>query len=339
MLISTNLNNSESIAKNLSNFMIQNSKIQDISSNQLIKVNSSALQGLVLEVPVSEGVHLSYIDAFVVENFAMYSEVMTEEEIDLSFTFTGSLACKVDGSRKELGTSEKLSSISLFNGPFNLNMTIPQNQKFKFLKLRFTRSSFEEYCKYVDCLLPPPIKAQFENARAPFSQCACILPEKLTYVAIAIANEILAGRGSSYLNQELCIDFTRIILSHLDTGFSRINPKKFISYKDIERVREAFYILSQNLANPPKLIELAHMVGLNDYKLKTGFRQAYGMSVHECLTDLRLEQAKILLKDKKFSVTEAGFAVGYGNLGDFSRAFQKKFGVKPNAVKRRAISC
>ncbi len=335
MFIPTNLNNSDSIEKNLSNFMVQNSKILNISSNQLIKVNTSSLQGLVLEVPVSEGVHLSYIDAFVGEHFFMSSEVLTEDEIDLSFTFTGSLACKVKGSRKELGTSDKLSSVSLFNGAFDLNMNIPKNQKFKFLKLRFTRDSFEEYCKYVDCLLPPPIKAQFENSRVPFAQCTFILPEKLTYVAIAIANEILAGRGSSYLTQELCIDFTRIILSHLDVGFSRINPKKFISYKDIERVREAYYILSQNLAKPPKLIELAHMVGLNDYKLKTGFRQAYGMSVHECLTDLRLEQAESLLKDNKFSVTEAGFAVGYGNLGDFSRAFQKKFGVKPNTVKRR----
>lgn len=42
---------------------------------------------------------------------------------------------------------------------------------------------------------------------------------------------------------------------------------------DIDRIYQAKEILIQNLDNPPSLMTLARQVGLNDFKLKLGFRQ------------------------------------------------------------------
>ncbi len=332
------LDNFELISDSLNAFMQKNSKIRNIPSTQLVAVNSSVLRGVIKEIPISEGVHLSYTDAELSQPFALTSIFRTESEIDLSFTFSGSLACKVDGSRREIGVFDRASSVSIFNGDFDMRLSIPQRQNFKFLKLRFTRESFDKYCKYAECHLPAVIFKEFQNPKQAISQCTCILPKNLNSVAYAIVQEILLGGDSSYLLQELCVDFTCIIVNHLHTGFSQINPKRFVSYKDIEKVREAYFILSENLSEPPKLIELAHLVGLNDYKLKTGFRQAYGTSVHQCLTNLRLKKAKVLIKEQSLSVTEAALAVGYGNLGDFSQAFKRKYGVSPNSIKKKYIS-
>lgn len=45
---------------------------------------------------------------------------------------------------------------------------------------------------------------------------------------------------------------------------------------DMLRIREARDILLERMAEPPSLLELSRLIGLNDYKLKTGFKEIYG---------------------------------------------------------------
>jgi AraC-like DNA-binding protein len=98
---------------------------------------------------------------------------------------------------------------------------------------------------------------------------------------------------------------------------------------DIERVREARDVLIRNLENPPSLLELAMMVGINKNKLSQSFRQVFGTSVFEHLRIHRLELARELLESKEKNVTEVAFEVGYAQHGNFTRAFKKHFGINP----------
>ena len=74
---------------------------------------------------------------------------------------------------------------------------------------------------------------------------------------------------------------------------------------------------------------LARQVGLNDYKLKLGFRQMLGTTVFGYLHQCRMEQARHLLATKDVTVTEVVRAVGYSNRGHFAAAFKRKYGVTP----------
>ena len=76
-------------------------------------------------------------------------------------------------------------------------------------------------------------------------------------------------------------------------------------------------------------MELARLVNLNDFKLKQGFRQAFGTTAYSYLKELRLQRAQTLLRDQNKSVTETAFTVGYCNIGDFGIAFKRRFGVSP----------
>ncbi|MBE9189292.1 helix-turn-helix transcriptional regulator [Gloeocapsopsis crepidinum LEGE 06123] len=104
---------------------------------------------------------------------------------------------------------------------------------------------------------------------------------------------------------------------------------------DIERIYQAREILHHNLENPPSLIALARQVGLNDYKLKIGFRQVFKTTVFGYLRNCRLEQARQLLTEQQMSVTEISNAVGYTSLSSFNAAFRKKFGFNPSACLER----
>jgi AraC-like DNA-binding protein len=114
-------------------------------------------------------------------------------------------------------------------------------------------------------------------------------------------------------------------------AIQQANP--FLRSHDVERIYLAKAMVEENLLNPCSLIELAHRVGLNDFKLKKGFREVFGTTVFGYLYDLRMEKAKLLLKNGK-PVREVAFEVGYKNAHHFTTAFKKKFGYLPSKINR-----
>lgn len=107
----------------------------------------------------------------------------------------------------------------------------------------------------------------------------------------------------------------------------------FLKMHDLERINQAKTIVEGNLLNPCSLIELAHKVGLNDFKLKKGFKEVVGTTVFGYLYDLRMDKAKRLLKNGK-PVREVAFEVGYKNAHHFTTAFKKKFGYLPSKINK-----
>jgi AraC-like DNA-binding protein len=108
--------------------------------------------------------------------------------------------------------------------------------------------------------------------------------------------------------------------------------------QDHDRINKAKTIIEENLLNPCSLIELAHKVGLNDFKLKKGFREVLGTTVFGYLYDLRMNKATVLLKEGKL-VRDVAYEVGYKNAHHFTVAFKKKFGYLPSRVGRLLGMC
>lgn len=98
---------------------------------------------------------------------------------------------------------------------------------------------------------------------------------------------------------------------------------------DVDRIYQAKEILLRNLENPPSLIELARQVGLNEFKLKRGFRQVFGTPAFKYLHDYRLEKARQLLASGEMKVEEVASRVGFDSRSYFALAFRKKFGLNP----------
>lgn len=120
------------------------------------------------------------------------------------------------------------------------------------------------------------------------------------------------------------------VLDDRDRWASRI-----VSPADIDRVRQARAILLASLDDPPGLTELAHRVGLNEFKLKAGFRQAFGSSVGRELQRVRLETARDIIRRGNTSITDAASQVGYSKPGDFGIRFKDRFGISPSEYRSR----
>ncbi|NJL47120.1 MAG: helix-turn-helix transcriptional regulator [Leptolyngbyaceae cyanobacterium SM2_5_2] len=105
-----------------------------------------------------------------------------------------------------------------------------------------------------------------------------------------------------------------------------------LSRDDRDRIHHAQQIILNHLQTPPSLIDLARQVGLNDRKLKEGFREIFGTTVFGYLTQQRLDRACQLLA-QQYSIAAVAAAVGYASATAFSGAFRRRYGVSPKAYQ------
>lgn len=105
---------------------------------------------------------------------------------------------------------------------------------------------------------------------------------------------------------------------------------------DIERLHAARALLLQDLSQPPTLPQLATLSGLNECKLKQGFRALFGDTVYGCLLHCKLEKARGCLLQGQMTIAEVADAVGYRHASHFTAAFKKKYGILPKQVWQQA---
>ena len=98
---------------------------------------------------------------------------------------------------------------------------------------------------------------------------------------------------------------------------------------DKERIVFARDYLLTHMDAPPSLIQLAAIAGINEFKLKRGFKELFNQSVFAYLATIRLEMARRALQQKQKTVTQIAFELGYASLQHFSAAFKKKYGLSP----------
>ena len=104
---------------------------------------------------------------------------------------------------------------------------------------------------------------------------------------------------------------------------------------DRDRIYYAREYLMQHIDMPPSLSELARVAGLNEYKLKHGFKEMFRTTVFGYLAEKRLELARDYLSDPNKSVTDIADLLGYSSIQHFSYAFKKKFGHSPREVRSK----
>ena len=103
--------------------------------------------------------------------------------------------------------------------------------------------------------------------------------------------------------------------------------------RDVERIHAAKAYIDLHYDQCCSITDLARRVGVNQQKLKTGFRELWGVTVFGYLSDKRMQEAWRLLRDEKMYVGEVADRVGYKHPHHFTAAFKRRFGVLPKELK------
>jgi len=103
-----------------------------------------------------------------------------------------------------------------------------------------------------------------------------------------------------------------------------------LSADDVRKLDEAKKLVMLRLDQPLTLRELGNLVGMNEYKLKKGFREVYGMTIFELVRQERMKLALQLMDAEGMNVSETAAWLGYSNMSNFTAAFRKQYGVNPS---------
>ena len=102
---------------------------------------------------------------------------------------------------------------------------------------------------------------------------------------------------------------------------------------ELEQLHTAKTILTRNVSHPPALSDIAQQVGLNEYRLKQGFRQVFGTTPFSYVHHCRMQQAQYLLLNSNLSIAGVAQRIGYRNPEAFSTAFRRQFMISPKAYQ------
>ena len=89
-------------------------------------------------------------------------------------------------------------------------------------------------------------------------------------------------------------------------------------------------LLKDFTSEPPGIVKLARMAAMSPSKLKSSFKEIYGLPVYQFFQKHRMNKAKSMLLSKKYNVRQVGVEVGYSNLSNFAKAFRKSFDQLPS---------
>jgi len=112
-----------------------------------------------------------------------------------------------------------------------------------------------------------------------------------------------------------------------NVGQKRLHPVDQIK---VLRVKK---FLEENFLQPFTLGSLSREFGLNEFKLKLGFRSLFNTSVFHFAGTLRMEHAGKLIAENGLSIKEVSDMLSYSAPRHFSSAFKKRFGYCPSDLK------
>ncbi|MES2628994.1 MAG: AraC family transcriptional regulator [Bacteroidota bacterium] len=128
------------------------------------------------------------------------------------------------------------------------------------------------------------------------------------------------------------------ILAHhvleLNNGSAPTDVRQIMAPEDIAKVQKITRIIADSLHQVPTIATLATTVGLSKNKLQNLFQLLYKQTIHQYLTDTRLEEAKNLLQTTQLPIGEICERVGYINGSHFGRLFFGRYGIYPKALRK-----
>lgn len=150
-----------------------------------------------------------------------------------------------------------------------------------------------------------------------------------------------------YLIGEL---FSPDIARRIENQFSpeirqRFAPSRLPSHADTHRDEQIIDVqieLANRLNDHVSIESLANRHGLTTRTLVRRFKAATGTSVFAYLTQLRLEEARNLLRSTNLPIVDIAATVGIGNASHFSRTFRQHYDMTPRqyraAVRGKAFA-
>lgn len=103
-----------------------------------------------------------------------------------------------------------------------------------------------------------------------------------------------------------------------------------LTKKEIKAIRKLAQRINKNVADEYIVSDLADEIGLTQAKIQEGFKLLFSRTVIEYLRHIRLEEARDLLNNSDYNISQVVYSIGFSSRSYFSKIFKKKYGISPS---------
>ena len=213
----------------------------------------------------------------------------------------------------------------------SVTATFKGGKAYRYCSLSMTQDYLRKRLELADDELPATLLASWSRRETVMGHFTASKPS-LTQ-ASRLFNIRLSRGWHTLTVRTLVLDLLRLLLN--DWQSAKPEAGMSIRITPPERAR-LLKVREQIDANPASRITLAALcvqARMNRNKLHFGFKQQFGVSIHEYQTELRMRAAWGLLETTGLTIGEIAERTGYEEPTNFTAAFKKHFAVVPSQVR------
>lgn len=299
-----------------------------------INIPSSVGKGNITAFTFDYGISLVLLDCQLKENLKIVYQADQVHPVHFNFCLSGDFRHSLAEGAITYQLNPLAGSITTNPKSCSQAFDFPKGMTIRHANLQVLRSA---YLEKVDCdisRMPEKLAEVFQevdsnkpflyegNYTVPTSECIK-----------SILDTKYEGLVRSAYTEAKSLEIFSLQVKQFEDDF---NPNhRFIVLKkyDLDRILKAKELLIQNIQEAPTIVELAKMSGINQQKLKKGFKQVFDQTINQYLRNTRLEAAKFMLIEGGASIQDISRKVGYSNQSHFARRFKDKYGLLPKDVR------
>ena len=252
----------------------------------------------------------------------------------------------VEGSVRHIFFHEKLNyDLEKYTGSITAN-PISSNEAFHFpakIKLLITQIQInrQEYFYRIEDELPS-LPQPLANTFADLAAKETFFYRSNYDVGIVDCIQSVQRTSKTGLIRSLFLESKTIELlyQHLkqyQDNFIFPSKNEPLKKEDEGKILLARDLLVKHLAKKITIPSLAKLVGINQQKLKMGFKIIFNKTIATYIREERLEKARQQLATATMTIKETSEHIGYANQSHFSRRFKEKYGLLPKEFKNKVM--
>ncbi|QIL39431.1 helix-turn-helix transcriptional regulator [Pedobacter sp. HDW13] len=285
----------------------------------------------IVEIAFS-GIYIVYGDMLVKKSRLRIKSFDEPDMVELHFSIMGGGIMENYLTNKRLDIKANQHNI-IYSPDFDGMAEFTVGGPHKFFEVNFERSRFIDLTSESSTLLRNFAENIMNNRSVEISSENLPISLAMHSCINDIMNCHFTGGLKLLFLQSKCLELLALQAQAFEEAARKTERPTLKSAYDKERIYYAREYLLANACKPPSLTELAKVAGINEFKLKQGFKETFGNSVFAYLSDYRLMKAKELLADKQVDIKNISDDLGYSSVQHFNKAFTRKFGLSPGKAR------
>ncbi|MBV9959535.1 MAG: helix-turn-helix domain-containing protein, partial [Acidobacteria bacterium] len=172
-----------------------------------------------------------------------------------------------------------------------------------------------------------------DAAHARLLDASAFNDEGLNSLLGLLREELMRGQASQLFVEALA----QAISIHLARSYGVTDEESHSSSPSLPgyKLRQLTDWMNEHMAEEFSLERLAEQAGLSRFHFQRLFKSATGISPSRYHINLRLNEARRLLRETKMSVVDVALEVGYTNPSHFAQLFRRETGLSPSDYRRQ----